>query len=388
MLRTGILFVLVLGTSLVTAVGQESARAHREEPHSIEALPTSGPAPAAHGNEPFGQATQLVRAGNKSWSAGDSLAAIAEFRKASELEPGLYVAQYNLAVAYLSRGEYRLALKPLERLVRMKANSVELLQYLGCSYYEVKDFENAVKCFEQASKLAPNSSLPQNNLGYAHLNLYQIGAAEAAFKESLQLTPGFKPSIMGLCLTYGLAKNNALAMGFCSKARQLSPEVAVPNYFIGLAKFDAGQYAEALAFFLQARILQPEYAPIFVAIGFTQHKLKYFKEALASFERAAELEPSEQAFNGKGSVYFSLKEYNKAEEAFRQALAITPDSFQARFNLGMACLIQENRDCALQQYNFLKMFNPPLADRLFKHMFAGRVLDARVQQKPEKAPPE
>src|SRR5687768_7480064 len=127
MLRTGILFVVVLGTSLVTALGQEPAPAHREEPRSIEASPASGPAPAARRNEPFGEATQLVRAGNKSWSAGDSLAAIAEFRKAAELEPGLYAAQYNLAVAYLSRGEYRLALKPLERLVRMKPHSVELL---------------------------------------------------------------------------------------------------------------------------------------------------------------------------------------------------------------------------------------------------------------------
>lgn len=385
MLKTGILLVFV-GASSVVALGQQSTSARNERPSSIEIQPASARALTADKDGTVAEAERLMRSGNKRWLAGDSVGAIQAFRKASEREPKLYAAQYNLAVAYLNQGNYRLALDPLKRLVSVKPNSVELLQYLGRSYYAVKDFQNAIKFFDQASRLSTVSSIPHSNLGYAHLNLYQISAAEKAFKEALRLTPGFKPSIMGLCLTYGLARNGALTIEFCTKARQANPEGSAANYFLGSAKFDSGQYTEALAFFLRARSLQPEAAQTYLAIGFTHYRLKNFREALANFTRAVDLEPSEQALNAKGATYVSMKEYDEAEESFRQALAIDPNSFQTRFNLGITCLIQEKRDCALQQYNFLKMFNPPLADRLFEEIVAGRVLDLRARHEPENSP--
>ena len=387
MLKTGVLLVFFVAGSIV-ALGQQSRSARNEKPTSVGQQPASARALTVGKNGTVSEAERLTRSGNNRWLAGDFAGAIQAFRIASEREPKLYAAQYNLAVAYLSQGNYRLALDPLKRLLMGNPKSIELLQYLGRAYYEVKDFQNALQCFEQTAKLALHSSVPPNNLGYAHLNLYQIDAAEEAFKKALEITPGYASAIMGLCFTYGLAKNDALVIEFCTKARHLSPNDSTPNYFLGLAKFDSGEYAEALAFFLRSRALQPEVASTYVALGFTQHRLKNFKEALANFTRAMELEPSEPAINGKGVSYVSLKKYNEAEECFRQALAFAPNSFQTRFNLGMVCLIREKRDCALQQYNFLKMFNPLLAERLFEKIVAGRVLDLRAGHKPENSPRE
>lgn len=387
MLKTGILLVF-LGTASIAALGQQSTSARNEKQSSVAIQPASARALTVDKDQTVSEAERLTRSGSNRWLAGDFAGAIQAFRKASEREPKLYAAQYNLAVAYLSQGNYRLALDPLKRLLMVNPKSIELLQYLGRAYYEVKDFQNALKCFERTAKLASRSSVAPNNLGYAHLNLYQIGAAEEAFKKALEITPGYEPAIMGLCFTYGLSKNDALVIEFCTKARQLSPKDSAPNYFIGLAKFDSGEYAEALAFFLRARTIQPAAAPTYVAIGFTQYRLKNFNEALANFTRAIELEPSEPAINGKGVSYVSLKKYNEAEECFRQALAVAPNSFQTRFNLGMVCLIREKRDCALRQYNFLKMFNPPLADRLFEKIVAGRVLDLRAGHDAENSPRE
>jgi tetratricopeptide (TPR) repeat protein len=387
MLKTAILLVF-LGAGSIVALGQHSTSARNEKQSSAGIQPASARALTVDKDETVSEAERLTRSGSNRWLAGDFVGAIEAFRKASEGEPKLYAAQYNLAVAYLSQGNYRLALDPLKRLLMVNPKSIELLQYLGRAYYEVKDFQNALKCFEQTAKLASRSSVGPNNLGYANLNLYQIGAAEEAFKKALEITPGYEPAIMGLCFTYGHAKNDALVMEFCTKARQLNPKDSAPNYFIGLAKFDAGEYAEALAFFLRARTLQPEAAPTYVAIGFTQYRLKNFKEALANFTRAIQLEPSEPALNGKGVSYVSLKKYSEAEESFRQALAVAPNSFQTRFNLGMVCLIREKRDCALRNYNFLKMFNPPLADRLFEKIVAGRVLDLRAGHEPDNSPRE
>src|SRR5918992_6166700 len=107
MLKTGILLVFV-GASSVVALGQQSTSARNERPGSIEIQPASARALTADKDGTVAEAERLMRSGNNGWLAGDSVGAIQAFRKASEREPKLYAAQYKLAVAYLSQGNYRL----------------------------------------------------------------------------------------------------------------------------------------------------------------------------------------------------------------------------------------------------------------------------------------
>lgn len=66
----------------------------------------------------------------------------------------------------------------------------------------------------------------------------------------------------------------------------------------------------------------------------------------------------------------------KAENALREAVSSDPDDLIAKFNLGIVCLARGNRDCALSQYNQLKMMDHSLAKTLFNTIFRNRVVDA------------
>ena len=61
-----------------------------------------------------------------------------------------------------------------------------------------------------------------------------------------------------------------------------------------------------------------------------------------------------------------MKDYERAEYAFRQAVVSDSNNSTARFKLGVACLARRNRDCALSEYNRLKMSDDELAKRLFQ----------------------
>ncbi len=73
------------------------------------------------------------------------------------------------------------------------------------------------------------------------------------------------------------------------------------------------------------------------AIGRLQHNDA--DGAIRHLEKAIELSPRfAEARNHLGTIYFSRKEYSKAEDCFREALQQDPQSFEALVNLGGALL--------------------------------------------------
>lgn len=84
---------------------------------------------------------------------------------------------------------------------------------------------------------------------------------------------------------------------------------------------------------------------------------------------------------GLGTTYAQLKDYENAERTLRAAVVSDPDDATARFNLGLVCLARGNRDCALSQYNRLKIMGHALAKTLFTALFRDRVVDASGDNK-------
>jgi len=64
-------------------------------------------------------------------------------------------------------------------------------------------------------------------------------------------------------------------------------------------------------------------------------------------------------------MYSQLEDYEKAIEAFKQAIRIQPDYIYAHYNLGMVFLVQGDRNSALDEYKILKDLDQDIADRLF-----------------------
>ena len=79
--------------------------------------------------------------------------------------------------------------------------------------------------------------------------------------------------------------------------------------------------------------------------------------------------------SGLGAVYAQLHEYKKAAGLLRGAIEREPDHSIDHYNLGIVCLLQKNRDCALEQYNYLRMRTDPLATTLFNGIHSDKVID-------------
>ena len=207
--------------------------------------------------------------------------------------------------------------------------------------------------------------------------------AIVSFQNALQLDSRFPYAINGLCIAQALAKKPREAVAACLRAAAGDPDSGASHYFLGVAYMDLGEIEKALTALQRAARIEPRTARIYVGLGFVCLHLKKYEDALKHFEHARKLNArANHVVLGLGTTYAQLKDYEKAENLLREGVSADPDNPLARYNLGIVCLARRNRDCALSQYNRLKMMDHSLANTLFTTMFRDRIVDASKDNNP------
>jgi tetratricopeptide (TPR) repeat protein len=88
---------------------------------------------------------------------GDTGQAIADGRKAVQLAPGNFYAQYQLGLAYAEAKDYRNGATTLEKATTMNPSFAYAQYYAGMEYYQLKRIDKMAVFFERFLKLAPNA---------------------------------------------------------------------------------------------------------------------------------------------------------------------------------------------------------------------------------------
>lgn len=338
-------------------------------------------AKAKSGNQGSVAALEAVKEGNYFWRWGSMKLSSASYQRAVDLDPSLYSAQFNLGLTLLERRQFDKAILSFAEAVRLQPDSPNAWQNLGFAQYYGKQYQKSVEAFLQAQRLAPTDAVTSNNLGFAYIFAGRFAEAVDSFQTALRLNPKLTPAMNGLCSAQALAEQPSVAFEACGNAAASDTQSSVAHYFLGYGHLDRGEIEQGMSAFQKALRIEPDAAKIYVGLGFAYLQLKQFRSALRQFDYARKLDPNVQyALLGLGSTYAQMKDYVSAEVALQGAVALEPNNPAARFNLAIVCLARKNRDCALSQYNRLKMTDSPLAKFLFATLFEGRVVyvsDAR-----------
>ncbi len=318
-----------------------------------------------------------VRKGNSHFAQKDYAAAVECYKKALELRPDYHDAQYNLGVANLDWGRYEEAAEALKQAVALSPLAITY-ELLGVVNQRLNQPQTAVGYYKKALGLNPSSALSNNNIAYAYLELKRPEAAAVFFRETLRLQPKFAEATQGLCTALSYLPATLEALEACMNAVETQPNSETYHYLVGLAYFSLDHYREAIESFELAAEINPNNGLTQNAMGHGYYRLGQHQKALSHFQRAIEIQPTlSDAHAGLGNVYYRMRKPKEATKALRQALELNPDSVEAKFNLAIACLTLNQRDCALEQYNRLKIDEPEVSQSLFQILFRNRVIDAR-----------
>jgi len=101
---------------------------------------------------------------------------------------------------YYVNGEYKKAIEYFERCNEID-KSYDCLNYIGCCYLGLKDYNTAINIFNLVIESCPNSARPVFNLGRAYLKLGDFNSALNSFHKAITINPNSEDAYyyLGVC---------------------------------------------------------------------------------------------------------------------------------------------------------------------------------------------
>lgn len=224
-------------------------------------------------------------------------------------------------------------------------------RYLFLKSVDMETAEDQVVLLEEASEIKPDAAYLYNRLGVQYYNLEQFELAIKTFNKAINLVPTWSYPYYNLGGAYYAKKQYDEAIEFYYKSISLNPKEANGYANLGLTYMTLTQYNKANEFFYKALELRPDEAAVYNNLGINYIMLKQHNKAIESFQKYIELKPDDAAVYYKlGIVYNELKQYDKAIEHYQKTIKLNPNDAFAYFFLGETYYVQKNYSDAIKAY--------------------------------------
>ena len=236
--------------------------------------------------------------------------AITEFESALQVDSKYAPAYAGLGEAYwigyqqFNRGKEWLA-KASANCQKAQAVSADLAEGHACVgnvLLGTGKYEEAVKQYQRALEIDPNSDYVLGQLADAYQKLGNPAAAESAYKKAISLRPNYWAVYSGLGAIY------------------------------------AGQarYPEAAEMFKKVVELAPDNYSGYSNLGAIYLLQGHYEDAISHLKRSIELRPSANAYSNLGTAYFALRQFSKAADSYQQGVKLDDRNWINWGNLGDA----------------------------------------------------
>jgi tetratricopeptide (TPR) repeat protein len=232
--------------------------------------------------------------------AGRSEEAVAEWKKALELNPESDKAHNNVGLLLAGTGRFDEAIPHFEETLRINPEYPAAHSNLGVAFAGTGKLDEAIAEFEKELAVDPDSAEAHTNLGQALARKGDLDAAVGHFRRALAAAPG-SASVRANLVQALTTQGRALAM--------------------------KGGYDEAIPRFESALEAAPDSAELHNDLGVALVRKRRVDEAVAHFERAAALKSdfADPWFNLGDTLYYLRGKAPEALAAWRAALRIDPD---------------------------------------------------------------
>ena len=223
--------------------------------------------------------------------------------------------QYNRAASQTQREQIRQQVNQADRdfLANMKVDEGNKLAY-------AKDFNGAIRLYNEALQLKPNFAMAYNNRGTAYNNLNQHERAIQDLDAAIKLDPNYSWAYNNRGFAYAHLNQYKRAIQDYDAAIQLNPNYAEAYNNRGFAYFSQQQYERAINDYSTAIELDPNNATTYNNRSAAYFLLKQYERALADLDRSIQLNPNDVgAYVGRGLCWQALGEMEDAQADFAKA---------------------------------------------------------------------
>jgi len=246
--------------------------------------------------------------------------AMAQFKRALQLAPGLFAAHANLANTLVSMGKPAEAVPEYETAIRLHPGNPDWELDLGVALARAGRPAEAASHAEAALRLKPDFPEAENNLGNAWTQLGRLPAAIDRYGQALRLRPNYPEAEYGL--GNALANSGRLSEGIAhyQEALRLRPDYPEASANLGLALASSGRLPEAIGELTEAVRLHPRDTEAHAYLGFALARSGRLVEAVDAYREALRLDPDAAAIHYQlGSALRALGRTAEAADEFAAA---------------------------------------------------------------------
>ena len=220
---------------------------------------------------------------------GDYAGAIAEYRRAIELDVRAFAAYRRLAAIYLDLGMVDEAIVLCRQALAVDPSRVEIRVRLANAYLRKGMLDEAILQCREAIDLNPRIIESYINMGAAYLRRGQPDQAISAYRAALKLAPGFAQIHANLGNAYMAKREMDRAIGEYKVALSLDPAFVEVHINLSRAYSTKGMLDEAIAECEIALDDKPDLVEAHINLAALYYHKGDYQAALYHCDRVAEL---------------------------------------------------------------------------------------------------
>ena len=280
------------------------------------------------------------------------------FKKAIEIDPAYDKAHYTLGRIFLiNLGKTAEAVERLTTAVTLAPNNARAHQMLGVAHFKRNAYRHAIPALRRAVELGVQVEEdypyhPYYDLGMVYLKQDEFDEAIRCFEQAIQLHPDQIRAYYGLgnaLIRKGDVKNGA---------EQIRKYQALKPYLNLVSQLEI------------AVRRTPNNPERWYQLGRLHAQYGRFEKAIVPLQRSIELNPHDwKVFNILSVCYMRLNQFDKMEETCKAAVRLAPNEANVHNSLGMSYLLQGKYHEAMDSFEttiLLDEDNPEFRENLAK----------------------
>jgi type IV pilus assembly protein PilF len=198
-------------------------------------------------------------------SQGNYTLALKELMAAEQLIPDDPYLQNDLGLAYMGKDRLDMAIQHFKKARELKPNYAPAINNLGTAYLAQQDWEAAINCFNAITGdlLYATPQYPLSNLGLAYYNQKKYDLSAKYYLQALKLEPKFYPAIRGLSRTYLAQGKLTEAVALLEEGVQMWPKSPELYSELGASYTASQKYPAAAAAYARVIELSQESSPLY-----------------------------------------------------------------------------------------------------------------------------
>lgn len=243
--------------------------------------------------------------------------------QAIKLKPDFHEAYFNLANLFLDLDRLNDSIFSIKKAIEINKKQPEYYNLLSSLLIKIGSVKQAEIAIRQAIRLNPKSAIYYCNLGIILQKKGVIEESEFSFRESIKINPNFSDALTNLGGLL-ISRDN---LSEAEKHLRLSLSINNTSYIalsnLAMILNKKGNPSEAKLLALRAISICPDYIEAHNVLSTILYKLGQFRDAEETALRIIELSPNfSDAYTNLGVIYISLRENDKAINAFRSSIKI------------------------------------------------------------------